>query len=238
MTINKYINTGGSSTSTFTFTANNTQTWSDAITISRTSNTVCTFECTSSAIATITANRIVGSIVRWLDYGSAQKQGFINHATASGTTVTCTLYGSIVEATDSLTSFRFAIFDRVRILEFFIYDEVLLDATNFQGRQFYLPANIDYRILAYDVVLGTAAAGTGAAFACDIFDDGTGITTTDIDLLTNASSLNIAGDANKLVIAGGSTLEVRVTASAGATNKGKNCKVNAYYCFDDIFDSI
>ena len=208
--------------------------WTDTMTVSYTSATVIHYTAATNAAATLFANSIVGKLARWTSAnGATVKQGFVQSATASATDVTINLYGVAFASDD--TNFRLSLTETVRTQRFNNPGEQVADATNPVG--FALNNEYDWRIICYSVYLGTAASGTGAAFTFDIYDDGTGMTTTDTDLTTNASALNIYPTASQVIVAG-SAITFRTPTAAGATTKPQDCTVNVFWAPDDLWDAV
>jgi len=218
------------------YSAKSMKVWSDVITVAYSSATVITFTAASEAAATLMANSIIGKLCRWTSAnGATVKQGLVRYATASSTTVTMNLSGVAFASDD--TNFRLSLTEIVRMLDWYVPGEQVADATNPVGKMYVNPTNHDWRILCYSVYLGTAAAGTGAAFTVDIYDDGTGLTTSDTDLTTNASALNISPTASQVIV-GGSLVTLRTPTAAGATTKPQDAYVVAFYSYDDLWDAV
>jgi hypothetical protein len=211
--------------------------WTDAFTVTYDSATQFHFTAASAGDATIIANSLVGKLLRWFDdNGTTVKYGFVLYATTSTTTVNVFLQGSPLANDDTLTSMRVSISETVRICDWYIPGEQVADSTNPVGKQYVNPTSQDWRIICVSAYVGTAAVGAGAAMSYDIYDDGTGIFSSDPDLTTNASVLNSLPSTG--TIAGGSRITLRTPTAAGATNKSSDLNVLAYYAPDDFWDAV
>jgi hypothetical protein len=134
------------------------------------------------------ANTIIGRILRWTDSGGTNvRRGFITSATESGGTVTINISGDAFASGD--TAFRIGLKGyEAKIKEWYVTGEQIADASNPVGRQDVTPYDIS--VISFNAYVGTAAAGTSADLKYDIYDDGTGIFTTDPSFTTNVSVLN------------------------------------------------
>ena len=131
---------------------------------------------------------------------------------------------------------RVSISERVRIMDWYIPGEQVADSTNPVGKQYICPAGEDWRIICTSAWVATAAAGSGAAMSYDIYDDGTGIFSSDPDLTTNASVVNSVPSTGTIAADGRVTF--RTPTAAGATNKASDLNVVAYYAPDDFWDAV
>lgn len=209
--------------------------WNSSITVSRTSDTVIEFTAATNAAATLMANSIGGLIAKWTSSdGNTIKRGFVRNATANTTTVTINLQGDAFTAGD--INFMLALAERIKKHQVFIPGELTADAATDIGFELMTMTGEDIRALSSSAFVKVAAAGAGADLQYDWFDDGTGLITTDPTFTTNTSVLNSA--INNQVVVGGSRLSLRITLSAGATNKASGLNATLYYCNDDLFDAV
>lgn len=209
--------------------------WTDVFTVTRSDNDTITYTAASAELATVIANSLIGRLARWTDAaGTAIRKGFVKNATASTTTVTIELGGDIFDTTD--TNFRVSMYETVKVADWYIPGEQVADSANPVGKRYWNHTGQDWVILATSGYVGTAAAGTSADLTYDIYDDGTGIFTTDPSFSTNASVLNSLP--NNRVITGGSQLTLRTPVAGGATNKAADLYVMAFYAFDDFWDAV
>ena len=207
--------------------------WLSAITFSRDNNT--TIKCSTSYISNSQSYGLVGKLIKWLDSSDVLKIAWITgRYIGSGY---CYLYlnGDPVETTDDLTSFQISINEKVQVMDWFIPGEQVADSSNSAGKEYVTPYNI--RVISCSGYVGTAASGTGAALTYDIYDDGTGIFSTDPSFGTNASVTNSV-PASDIVIASGSRISLRTPTAAGATTKPQNLNVLMYYCTNELLSAI
>lgn len=209
--------------------------WNPVINVSRDSDTYINTQASSEPGAVILANSLPGKLAQWTDStGNTKKRGFVLFATAEGKTVHITLRGDTFTATD--INFRLAINESVRITEYFVPGELMTDAATDIGYEFIVPTSQVLRAVAIDAHLKVAAAGAGADLQYDLFDDGAGIMTSDPTFGSGTSVLN--SPINNSLIAGGSRLSLRITASAGGTSLAQGLSVILYWAFDDLFNAI
>ncbi|MFP4527299.1 MAG: hypothetical protein ACLFQX_02010 [Candidatus Kapaibacterium sp.] len=182
------------------------------------------------------AASIVGSLFTCLDSaGTTRRYGYIESATYVGSD---TVNVDVVTSTDLASGDQaFKVTPHIKAEQFeklvTISGEAVGDMTNPQGLWF--NTKFACKLLPVDFYALTAAAGTGASCKFNVYDDGTAVFSTSQDLTTNTSLLNKRPETNKINIAAGSVVTVRVLYSAGDTNKASDLQVRLLMIPDSIF---
>lgn len=211
--------------------------WSDIFTVSRTDNDTITYTASTSAIATVVANSIIGRLARWTDSGGTTvRRGFIRNATAASTTVTIELSGNVFASGD--TNFRISIYETVKNIDWYIPGEQIGDATNPVGKMYFNRTGQDWRILSTSAYLGTAGvhSGTGV-MTYNIYNGANAIFSAAPDLVETAVLDNSLPNQNN-PITGGSKITLRTPTVTADTTKPQDLYVIAFYAYDDLWDAV
>lgn len=116
--------------------------------------------------------------------------------------------------------------------------EQILDTTNYQGLYMYNDTGSTITISDVDIVVGKAAAGSGAAYTVQLYkSSGTasdGLNTNAVNLFTSAIALgtgytSLNNVPNTATVESGRWITARVTASAGATNRAADAQIIITY---------
>lgn len=190
----------------------------------------CTYASTITCTMTgtqVLADQLWESLIQWQSTAGVIRVGRIASAVYGAGTITLTVYGTANMASgDKL--YYFAPNMKLRPWErrITIPGEQITDATNPQGMWF--QGNDSDSLYIFDVsawVL-TAAAGAGAACAYNIYAGASNLFLSAVDLTTNTSVLH--SQPNTVLIAPSLNLTLRLTSSAGATNKASNFQVRFF----------
>ena len=172
-------------------------------------------------------DEMIGSLIVWQNTSGVGRFGHITNATVNAGTVTATVYGTAnMAASDKNYSYAPNIKSRQYERLITIPGEQIADASNPQGMWYQGNAVDSLQVFDVSAWVLTAAAGAGAACAFNIYHGTTNIFSSAVDLTTNTSSLN--NQPNTVIIPPGVNMTLRVTASAGATNKASNLQVRYY----------
>lgn len=220
--------------------------WTDAVTVVRTDNDTVVYTTASAAIATLTANSIIGRLVRWMNGdGSAIKKAFVRNATTSGADVVIELSGDIfaaggaTSANSNLASFRVSLHETVRVIDWYIPGEQIADNAVATGKIYFNRTNQSWHVISTSAYLGTAgnhAAGTGV-MTYNIYNGANAIFSTAPDLVETAALDNSVPDQNN-PIAGGSKISLRTITVTADTTKPQDLCVTLFYAFSDLWSAV
>lgn len=199
--------------------------------ISGTYASAATFTITGTAAQALAIQHCLFTCLKSDD--SVRRIGYVKSASESGGTVTVT----VVTDTDLANGDKnFKVTPSIKLSSYerniSIPEELVVDATNPQGI-WYDNIKVASYLLPVDSSVRTAAAGAGAAAAFNVYADATNLFSSALDLTTNAVLVEQRPNTN--TIAATDTVSVRVTGSAGATNKAKDLQVRLYIVPQSLF---
>ena len=167
--------------------------------------------------------------------GSTRRIGYIKSASAASTTVTYTVVTDSDLASGDI-SFKItpdrAVEDYKHLIS--IPGELIADASNPQGL-WLLNVKRDAYLLPVCTAVRTAAAGSGAACAYNVYKGATNLFTTAPDM-TTATTLNDQRP-NTNTISSGDNVSLRITSSAGATNKASDFQAELFIVPQKLYTS-
>jgi hypothetical protein len=165
--------------------------------------------------------------------GFILKYGYIKSTTSSSTTITYTVITNSDLASGDI-NFKYTPSLKADIYEIPMVEipgEAVLDASNKQGR--WLIKEDNRYILPVDFYAITAAAGAGAACGLNLYSGPTALFTAAVDLTTNAEVATQRPNQNALLA--GAYLTLRITTSAGATNKASDISARIFAVPADLY---
>lgn len=175
------------------------------------------------------ADKMRGSLFTCLSSTNAGRFGHIANSVYASDSITLTVYcTSNLASGDKSFYYTSSIKDREFERRITVPGECIADASYPQGMWF--QGNANDTLLTFDVsawVL-TAASGSGAACAFNIYHGSTNIFSSAIDLGSATSSLNNQPTA-VTAIPPSTNITMRITSSAGATNKASDFQVR-FFC--------
>ncbi len=202
------------------------------VTGNRTSTTTFTFEGTAQY-----AKKIELSLVTCINSaGSVLRIGYIKSATNSENLITATVVTD-TDLADGDRNFNIAVNRKVQdyLHMISIPGEQIADSANSQG-VWYLDVMKDSYLLPVDAAVRTAAAGSGAACAYNVYKGSTALFSTAPDLGTNTV---LRGQRPTTVaISAGDHVSLRITSSAGATNKASDFQAKLFIVPQNLFTSF
>lgn len=167
--------------------------------------------------------------------GSTRRIGYIKSASAASTTVTYTVVTDSDLASGDI-SFRItpnrAVEDYKHLIS--IPGELITDASNPQGL-WLLNVKRDAYLLPVCTAVWTAAAGAGAACAYNVYKGATNLFTAAPDMTTSATLNDQRPNTN--TISSGDNVSLRITSSAGATNKASDFQAELYLVPQKLYTS-
>ena len=212
--------------------------WYDMTAQSAAYASATTFASTESSSSE--ATRLAGLSLRSLftctdTTGATRRIGWISAASAVGTTVTYT----VVTNTDLASgdkNFRITPARKVEDYKHLISipGQLVLDASNPQG-VWLLNLKAASYLLPVSAAVRTAAAGTGAACAFNVYDNASNLFSAAPDLGTAATISNQRPTTN--TIPAGDTVSLRITNAAGATNFPRDFQAELFIVPQALFTS-
>jgi hypothetical protein len=155
------------------------------------------------------------------------RAGRIASATVSSGTVTATVYGTVNMASGD-KNYYYA--PNIRVEQFerriTVPGEVIADASNSQGMWYQGNAQDSLYIFDVSAWVITAAVGSGAACAFNVYYGSTNLFSSAVDLTTSTSSLD--NQPNTVLIPPSQNMTLRLTSSGGASNKASNFQCKYY----------
>lgn len=170
-------------------------------------------------------NKLIGKLFTCLSANNSERiYGYIKSVSRSTTTATITVVAS-ADITNTHHLYRFAVNRSINQYKHLVTipSEIIADSSLAQGMFYYTKSNSI--ILPVDSYLQTAAAGTGAACAWNIYDDGSALYTAAQDMTTNLTLLERRPTTN--YITAGSLINLRIT-NVGGTTKPQNFQAVMY----------
>lgn len=168
--------------------------------------------------------------------GTTRRIGYVKSAINSSGTITATVITDTDLASgdkDFKVAYNRKVNDYLHLIS--IPGEVIADASYSQGVWLQdLPA--DSYLLPVDASVLTAAAGSGAACAFNVYRNTTALFSSAPDMTTNAVLRSQRPTTNTLSAA--ETISLRITSSAGATNKAADFQVKLYVVPVNLFTSF
>ena len=195
---------------------------------------VSTFTCPGSLADTY---KITRSLFTCTDSaGTTRRVGYIKSASHSAGTLTVT----VVTDTDLASGDKdFKITPHIGVDDYLhlisVPGEVVADASNPQGL-WKLDLKQDAYLLPVDSSVRTAAAGSGAACAWNIYADASALFGSAQDMTTN-TEFNEKRPTTK-AIGAGANITARLTSSAGATNKASDIQLQLYIVPQKLFEAF
>lgn len=168
--------------------------------------------------------------------GNTRRIGYIKSASEGSGTVTVTVVSDSNLASgdkDFKVTYNRKVFDYMHMIS--IPGEVIADASYSQGL-WLLDLKVASYLLPVDSAVITAAAGSGAACAWNVYKDSTALFNTPPDLTTNATLNEQRPDTN--TISATDNVSLRITSSAGATNKAIDFQAKLYIVPQNLFTAF
>lgn len=168
--------------------------------------------------------------------GTTRRIGYVKSAVNNSGTITATVVTDTDLASGDINvkiAYNRKVDDYKHLIS--IPGEVIADASYSQGVWLQdLP--VDSYLLPVDASVLTAAAGSGAACVFQIYKNTTTLFSSAPDLTTNAVLRSQRPTTNTLSAA--ETISLRITSSAGATNKAADFQAKLYICPISLFTAF
>jgi hypothetical protein len=216
----KYFNSDGSEFTNL-FNVNN---WI-SLNATYVSATSISITCPNETNTDYIINKLVGKLFTCLSANNSERiYGYIKSVSRTTTTATITLVCS-ADITNTHHLFKFAVNRSINQYKHLVTipSEIIADSSFAQG-MFYYTKFISI-MLPVDTYLQTAAAGTGAACAWNVYDDGSALYSAAQDMTTNLTLLERRPTTN--YITAGSLINLRIT-NVGGTTKPQNFQAVMY----------
>lgn len=168
--------------------------------------------------------------------GATRRIGYVKTATNSSGTITCNVVTDTDLASgdkDFKVAYNRKVTDYMRLVT--IPGECIADASYSQG-MFYADIQTDSYLLPVDLSVRTPAAGTGASCVANLYKNTSALFSSAPDLTTNSVLRSQRPTTN--TISAAEVVSLRITASAGATNKAADFQAKLYIVPQTIFTAF
>ena len=196
-----------------------------------------TYVCTDSTDSDKAANSILGSLFTCTDStGATRKIGYVKSVSRSTTTMTVTVV-SDVDLASGDKDFQITPYLKTYHFQHLISipGDIYADTTYSQGL-WALNVKFASYLLPVDSAVITAASGTSASCAWNVYSGTTALFTSAQDLVTSATLVEKRPTTKAL--SAGVNISLRITASAGATTRAANFQACLFIVPQYIFNSL